>query len=209
MAVSVGVVTYNVLSSHLADPERFCHCKSDDLSASTRLERVISKLEEHATAGAIICLQEVSREWVGKLHVFFQPKGYTLVTSLYAGSFSGYMGVAIAFPNNKWCLMDSDIRRVSDTKSWPSEETKPYARVIKMRPGDWTCPACQAHVFASRTTCFKCRAPKPGSSVLGWLRARLGTCMCFSGFQPRSKPEYPEQPVKFKYLEQARRRENT
>jgi len=207
MAVSVGVVTYNVLSSHLADPERFSHCKSNDLNASTRLERVISKLEEHTSAGAIICLQEVSRDWSGKLHVFFQPKGYTFVTSLYAGSFSGYMGVAIAFPNNRWCLMDADIRRVSDTKQWPSEETN--ARVVKTRPGDWTCPECQANVFASRTECFKCRAPKPGSGGLGWLRARLGTCLCFSGFQPRHRPEQPEQPAKFQYLAQARRRENT
>ena len=31
----------------------------------------------------------------------------------------------------------------------------------KERPGDWTCPACECNVFASRDTCFKCGAAKP------------------------------------------------
>jgi hypothetical protein len=30
------------------------------------------------------------------------------------------------------------------------------------RPGDWTCPSCTAHVFASKSACFKCGAEKPG-----------------------------------------------
>ena len=29
------------------------------------------------------------------------------------------------------------------------------------RPGDWNCPACNAHNFASKTACFRCQAPKP------------------------------------------------
>ncbi len=30
------------------------------------------------------------------------------------------------------------------------------------RAGDWSCPGCNALVFASRNECFKCHAPKPG-----------------------------------------------
>ena len=30
-----------------------------------------------------------------------------------------------------------------------------------MRPGDWACPSCDAVVFASKDTCFKCGAAKP------------------------------------------------
>jgi len=30
------------------------------------------------------------------------------------------------------------------------------------RPGDWDCPACFAHNFASRSECFKCKYLKPG-----------------------------------------------
>jgi len=29
------------------------------------------------------------------------------------------------------------------------------------RPGDWGCPECAAHNFASKTACFKCGVPKP------------------------------------------------
>lgn len=30
------------------------------------------------------------------------------------------------------------------------------------RPGDWACPECHSNVFASKTACYKCGAPKPG-----------------------------------------------
>mmetsp|Transcript_20850 Transcript_20850/g.49726 ORF Transcript_20850/g.49726 Transcript_20850/m.49726 type:complete len:261 (+) Transcript_20850:109-891(+) len=29
-----------------------------------------------------------------------------------------------------------------------------------VRPGDWTCPSCQANVFASKMSCFRCGTPK-------------------------------------------------
>jgi len=30
-----------------------------------------------------------------------------------------------------------------------------------VRAGDWTCPSCNANVFASKTSCFRCGTPKP------------------------------------------------
>jgi hypothetical protein len=30
------------------------------------------------------------------------------------------------------------------------------------KPGDWVCPRCSAHCYASRTSCYKCSAPHPG-----------------------------------------------
>ena len=37
---------------------------------------------------------------------------------------------------------------------------------VAARPGDWKCQSrlCQAHNFASKTKCFKCGNPKPGTS---------------------------------------------
>jgi len=32
---------------------------------------------------------------------------------------------------------------------------------FQRRPGDWDCPQCSGHNFATRTTCFKCNIPKP------------------------------------------------
>ncbi|KAK9824281.1 hypothetical protein WJX72_009155 [[Myrmecia] bisecta] len=34
-----------------------------------------------------------------------------------------------------------------------------------MRPGDWACPACNAHNFASRSNCFKCDEPRADGYV--------------------------------------------
>ena len=33
-----------------------------------------------------------------------------------------------------------------------------------VRPGDWTCPSCNANVFASKMECFRCQAPKPAGA---------------------------------------------
>merc|ERR1740124_1433326 len=30
-----------------------------------------------------------------------------------------------------------------------------------VRPGDWVCGSCGANVFASKSACFRCGAPKP------------------------------------------------
>ncbi|RZA09347.1 MAG: hypothetical protein EOO68_00890 [Moraxellaceae bacterium] len=37
-----------------------------------------------------------------------------------------------------------------------------------MRTGDWLCPECRAHNFATKTECFKCTHPRYGfcSSLL-------------------------------------------
>ena len=31
-----------------------------------------------------------------------------------------------------------------------------------VRPGDWTCPNCNANVFASKIACFRCQHPRHG-----------------------------------------------
>eukprot|EP00931_Biecheleriopsis_adriatica_P029295 TRINITY_DN17403_c0_g1_i1.p1 TRINITY_DN17403_c0_g1~~TRINITY_DN17403_c0_g1_i1.p1 ORF type:complete len:300 (+),score=80.52 TRINITY_DN17403_c0_g1_i1:68-967(+) len=38
----------------------------------------------------------------------------------------------------------------------------PSCGALEKRAGDWDCPSCGAMVFASRTSCFKCGAAKPG-----------------------------------------------
>ena len=34
-------------------------------------------------------------------------------------------------------------------------------RIASSRPGDWVCPSCNANVFGSRATCFRCDTPNP------------------------------------------------
>jgi mRNA deadenylase 3'-5' endonuclease subunit Ccr4 len=62
---TVRVVTYNVLSSHLGGPDWFTSCAREDLVPSTRLARVLDKLEVEMAKDAVICLQEVSMSWTG------------------------------------------------------------------------------------------------------------------------------------------------
>ena len=198
------VVTYNILSSALASPDWFRNCDPRDLEADTRLQRVLHKLGAQVEKRAIICLQEVSRGWSGKLHAFFQQRNYTFIDSLYGAQVSGYMGVGLAFPNERWRAADIDIQRIADTKdAWivPEREKVWRPSSSESRVGDWTCPSCGAHVFANKVACYRCHAPKPevvpetngaalgaplgaplGAGPLGgalsslwdWLRARCG-----------------------------------
>ena len=85
------VVTYNVLSSHLAEETYFTHCAPEDLNAETRLQRVIEKLEPELAKGAVVGLQEVSMTWAGPLTTWFASRGYHLVLHLYGKPFNNYM----------------------------------------------------------------------------------------------------------------------
>lgn len=54
------------------------------------------------------------------------------------------------------------------------------------KPGDWECPSCKAHNYASRLACFRCRLPKthearvfggdPHRSVTSFIISRDVSC---------------------------------
>ena len=94
---SVRVVSYNLLSTHLANPSYHTKCDPCNLIATNRLPKILSKLETELTQSAdtpvIFCLQEVSHDWASALHVFFAENGYHMVTALYGRHFNGYMGM--------------------------------------------------------------------------------------------------------------------
>ena len=115
----VRVVTYNVLSSHLCEPDYYVKCDPADLDPATRLSRVKAQLQPHVEEGAVICLQEISQQWAGDLTTHFESHGYTFVTGLYGRSFNGYMGVALAWPTSRFASEAVDITRAADTKTWP------------------------------------------------------------------------------------------
>jgi 2',5'-phosphodiesterase len=110
---------YNVLSSHLASPDYFTSCKPSYLDASYRFESLCKKLDRETSSNSIICLQEISMEWAGLLYPYFSQRNYQLVTGLYGGKFNGYMGVAIAVPQDRYDLVSTNIKRIADTKFIP------------------------------------------------------------------------------------------
>eukprot|EP00931_Biecheleriopsis_adriatica_P019912 TRINITY_DN1343_c0_g1_i2.p1 TRINITY_DN1343_c0_g1~~TRINITY_DN1343_c0_g1_i2.p1 ORF type:complete len:155 (-),score=26.14 TRINITY_DN1343_c0_g1_i2:187-651(-) len=66
-----------------------------------------------------------------------------------------------------------DVERIgggggrSRSRSPPRRRSPPPRRSggggQESRPGDWDCPNCGAMVFASKSECFKCGEPKPGT----------------------------------------------
>uniref|UniRef100_A0A7S1G458 Endonuclease/exonuclease/phosphatase domain-containing protein n=1 Tax=Bicosoecida sp. CB-2014 TaxID=1486930 RepID=A0A7S1G458_9STRA len=117
----VDIVTYNLLSDSLCSPKSWAFKTRDpaDLDPDTRYARIEGKLEPHTTRRAIIALQEVSRKWAGKLHVFFAARRYLFIVSHYGGYFNGYMGVGVAVPMDAFELLEAETVRVSDEKRWP------------------------------------------------------------------------------------------
>jgi mRNA deadenylase 3'-5' endonuclease subunit Ccr4 len=115
MSTRVDITTYNVLSSHLANPDWFASCKPSDLLAANRLDRLKSKLLPKIKQNSIICLQEVSMTWTSDLHSYFSKHGYYFISTLYGNKFNNYMGVGIAVPLAAYDIVQVDIKRIADT----------------------------------------------------------------------------------------------
>ena len=134
----VRLVTYNVLSSHLCEPTHYIACKPEDLDPATRLARLKTLLEPQCEGQAVICLQEVSTQWVGELTPFFEERGYTFVTGNYGNAFNGFMGVSLAWPKARFTSEEVAITRVADTKPWPKAPKKePKSKWAVALGGAW------------------------------------------------------------------------
>lgn len=123
-AFAVRVVSYNVLSSHLASPSYFSTLDPEHLYADKRLPLVLKKLDEEISSSkssVVVCLQEVSNDWAAAFHTWFANRGYHLVTGLYGKKFNGYMGIAVAYPIQDFETVDVDISRLADKRvgGWP------------------------------------------------------------------------------------------
>lgn len=144
-AALLRVVSYNVLSSHLASPSHFSTLDPEHLDAANRLPKLLDKLqqemdnnnnkipEEEPRRSTIFCLQEVSYDWCGALHVFFANRGYHVVSGLYGPSYNGYMGVVTAYPTATLETVTVDISRLADTyeRDWP-EPVPPPSTLSKL-----------------------------------------------------------------------------
>ena len=90
---SINVSTYNVLSSHLCEPNYFIKCDENHLDPVYRFAQLKSKLDNEISMQSVICLQEVSGDWAGRLHSYFVLNKYYFITGLYGNQFDGRMGV--------------------------------------------------------------------------------------------------------------------
>ena len=113
------VCTYNVLSSHLTSSAFFQHCPKRFTSDTARFANVLKKIDEEISQGAVICLQEVSQLWAGRLHRHFISKGYYFIHHGYGSASNGCMGVGVAFPLNTFELVTSITRPIFACKASP------------------------------------------------------------------------------------------
>jgi mRNA deadenylase 3'-5' endonuclease subunit Ccr4 len=115
----VRAVTYNLLSSSLAEASHFPECKPEYLASEYRYAKIEAMLQEEIDKGSILCLQEVSQLWYGKLQTFFVASGYSFHCRLYGNPWNDYMGVGIALPLNKYSLDDVQTVRIADMLQMP------------------------------------------------------------------------------------------
>lgn len=138
--LTLDVVSYNVLCSHLCKEEDLPRCDPNALHPASRRLRLRSKLVHHMQNDRILCLQELSRSWYANMLPYFTGHGYTVVPGLYGNAHNGYMGVAVAYPTARYTLLAAATSRVADGAAWPRRE-KPVsasaAVYVASRAWDW------------------------------------------------------------------------
>eukprot|EP00802_Teleaulax_amphioxeia_P018271 Tamp_18462.p2 GENE.Tamp_18462~~Tamp_18462.p2 ORF type:complete len:307 (+),score=24.66 Tamp_18462:119-922(+) len=68
----------------------------------------------------------------------------------------------------------------------------PFSGGPPRREGDWTCPTCSANVYATRTACFRCNAPKPATAAAEDASASaFGEASAFENQQMDSRAGLP------------------
>ncbi len=124
-ALRARVLTYNVLSPELASPSFFTSCDPEHLVKPKRLEMLKEILEHNVQKQAVLCLQELTREWAADLTAHLEARDYTLVTALYGRRFNGYMGVALAYPRARYAAEKIDFTKLGDLVAMPKRAPKP------------------------------------------------------------------------------------
>ena len=118
----LSVHSYNVLAPQFARPLQFTRVFDGYLASSYRLGGVKAKLTRSVEERAVVCLQEVSNEWIEPLQRFFEENNFQWIcsisptTALPGVSRREPMGVAIAVPLDTFSLVSYEVTRVVDTK---------------------------------------------------------------------------------------------
>ncbi len=133
-AIETGLrlVSYNVLSDALCDAEFFDCCAPEDVDNDTRLARVKRKLQAEMEQGAVICLQEISRNWAGELLPLYEQYGYGHMEACSGSAFGGYMGVSLAWPQAKFSCEEIQAKKIGETVDWPQPKRTWY--LSELRP---------------------------------------------------------------------------
>lgn len=118
----LSVISYNILAPELCNPEWNHTCNPQHLEKEYRLELLLEYLCFFVENKSVICLQEVSYTWAGKIITFFQQYNYYTVYTPYGNYFNGFMGVLSAFPQDLYQLENCDISQIGGTSKYKYEK---------------------------------------------------------------------------------------
>jgi 2',5'-phosphodiesterase len=128
------IISYNILSHHLTEAERYPKSSPEDLNPSIRLTRIKKKLNSEIQKNSILCLQEVPLDWAGDFHKFFISHNYYFVIGHYGKTKNGYMGIGIAVPLEIYNVDLVKIERLADSVGWkPISKINLFLRAIAKR----------------------------------------------------------------------------
>ena len=96
----ISVTQYNLLSDALCTESQYPHMDINSRNSIYRYESTLEFLKNKMKDDSIICMQEVSMKWRGKLDAFFINNDYVFICVSYGNKFTGNMGIAIAYPKS-------------------------------------------------------------------------------------------------------------
>lgn len=129
----MNLTTYNVLANSMSD-ERFFKVEDRSvLSLEKRMPKILEKLEVCFKRRDIICLQEVDVKLAAAgLHQQFIKNGYYALTAHYSTiPGTDHFGNVIAFPLEKYSLVNYGQCKIGDFISRPSQILESDAEVYK------------------------------------------------------------------------------
>lgn len=118
----IKIVTYNVLNPCYSNPSCLPHGLPESTDNEWRFQTICKKLRLEAENDSIICLQELNAEWSGRFHVWFANCGYRFITRLYGTVKNQFMGVGIAFPIDKYQLLNLHTVWPPNTVEYPQRQ---------------------------------------------------------------------------------------
>jgi hypothetical protein len=141
------VVTYNILSSILATPDHHHLSSPDHLALDHRHATLTQKLIPELRRGSILCLQEVSSEWLKRLTPLWAAENYTCLSTGYGKNAWG--GLIIAFPTRRYKAVRHQHQCIADLISDPDTWSWWRKRGTVDPYGDLHPRATLAHLLAS------------------------------------------------------------
>ena len=177
----VQVVTFNILCSSLSKASYFCSCDQEACDPEKRLCLLVKILQRYTLSDSVICLQELSRTWHAQLLPILRRLGYTVVFSSYGHHGDDYMGVAIAFKDEVYCLLDMSDKCIAHGATWYQTPTQDTMIVGVSNRCSWINSDCSyilRDIYRDRCYGNNSQYPFDGSDILDrrntLLMLRLG-----------------------------------